>query len=452
MYFVQSNYGTKGNFEAVFREAGRLVHYWRNNDDPEVLPWYRGPTFGTNVASEPALLHSTFGNQGNFEVVVREGKRLRHYWRENDVAGYPWHKGALFGSSVSSAPAMIQSNYGNQGNFEVVVREGRKLRHYWRDNDAAGFPWHRGALFGSNAFHAPALIQSNFGYFGNFELVVPERSGTSMRLRHYWRDNDAGMTWHKGRLFGPRRVTSAPTLIQSNFGYYGNFEVVVRDQQRLCHYWRDNDANGYPWRLGVRFSDHISYAPSLIQGNFGLKGNFELLTRRGKCWVHYWRDNQASGYPWSDEIHLHAVAPLGSDPTPAKRSQFVGYFPRLRSWKVTAPATGAYNCIAWSVGVTSQWIWPGNTVAVFDQFYGSYGWTPSASGRREYKKRKVALWADSSGCTHGSPVTYDCEWNESKCGGLERIMHDKYQMQGGAYGDIIKYYEKADPGANLDLA
>ena len=79
----------------------------------------------------------------------------------------------------------------------------------------------------------------------------------------------------------------------------------------------------------------------------------------------------------------------------------------------------------------------------------------SSSGAREYKKRKVALWAmnsDPNDCQHGSRETVDCDWHESKCGGLERIVHDKRQMEGGDYGVIIKYYEKADPNANLDLA
>ncbi len=53
---------------------------------------------------------------------------------------------------------------------------------------------------------------------------------------------------------------------------------------------------------------------------------------------------------------------------------------------------------------------------------------------------------------HMALATYDCDWHESKCGMFERIMHDKFQMQGGKYGNIIKYYEKYDPNANLDLA
>ncbi|MDJ0631129.1 MAG: hypothetical protein QNJ44_22925 [Rhodobacter sp.] len=450
MALLQSNFGTKGNFEAVVKEGGQLVHYWRDNDDRGVFPWYRSVAFASDADSEPAFLQGNFGIRGNFEVVAREGSKLRHYWRNNDAPGFPWHKGALFGGNVSSAPALIQSNYGATGNFEIVVREGSKLRHYWRNNDAPGFPWHKGALFGDNVSSAPALLQSNYGYIGNFELVVREGS----KLRHYWRNNDApGYPWNKGELFGSG-VSSAPALIQSNFGHYGNFEVMVREGDKLRHYWRDNQATGYPWHQSALCSDHINSDPSLIQGNFGRKGNFELLVMRGDCLTHFWRDNQATGYPWH-EVYFHSVPPIGAPPTAQQRNKFVGAFPNLRNFHVTAPSSGQYNCISWSVGVTTDWLWPGYTVADFDAFYASYGWTPTSNGTREFKKRKVALWAmngDPNDCTHGSRETIDCDWHESKCGGWERIVHDKRQMEDGAYGVIIKYYQKADPSANLDLA
>src|SRR5581483_12094904 len=51
------------------------------------------------------MIQSTYGKQGNFEIVIPKGERLVHYWRDNDAAGFP----------------------------------------DWRDNDAAGFPWHAGS-------------------------------------------------------------------------------------------------------------------------------------------------------------------------------------------------------------------------------------------------------------------------------------------------------------------
>jgi hypothetical protein len=151
---------------------------------------------------------------------------------------------------------------------------------------------------------------------------------------------------------------------------------------------------------------------------------------------------------------LGSKPPKGDPPTAEQKTRFLGWFPNLKTWSVTGLAAGLYNCISWSVGVTDDWLWPGNTVQDFDAFYASYGWTVSSSCGREYKKRKVALYAhnsDPNDCTHGSRETHDCGWHESKCGSAERIMHIKTEMEGGVYGDIIRCYEKQDGQSNLDL-
>ena len=54
-------------------------------------------------------------------------------------------------------------------------------------------------------------------------------------------------------------------------------------------------------------------------------------------------------------------------------------FPRLGDeYEVLAPASPTYNCIGWSVGDTSAWVWPnqGNQpvhLGDFDALYGFYG-------------------------------------------------------------------------------
>ena len=292
---IQGSFGNVGNFEFVGKEGRRLRHYWRSNDNPK-RPWNRGPEFGSNVRSAPALLQSSFGDVGNFEILTREGDALSHYWRSNDDPKQPWSKSSLVGKNVSSAPAFIQSTFGDRGNFEVVVREGDKLRHYWRSNDQNGLPWNRGALFGDNVRSAPALIQSTFGDRGTFEVVVREGS----RLRHYWRSNDRpNLPWNQGPLFG-RDVDSAPAFIQGSFGGNGNFEVVVKEGERLRHYWRNNADGSFPWNRGPLFGDNVRSAPTLIQSTFGNNGNFEIVVREGDGFRHYWRNNDDPTLPWKN--------------------------------------------------------------------------------------------------------------------------------------------------------
>lgn len=146
--------------------------------------------------------------------------------------------------------------------------------------------------------------------------------------------------------------------------------------------------------------------------------------------------------------------PEGNPPTASQELTIKNDFPNLQTWSVTGASTTSYNCIAWSVGITNQWIWPGNTVADFDAFYASHGWSVANNCNREYKKRKVALYANNSDpndCTHSSRETHDCGWDESKLGSLERIMHIRDELEGGYYGTVIRWYEKRDDNANVDL-
>jgi hypothetical protein len=66
---------------------------------------------------------------------------------------------------------------------------------------------------------------------------------------------------------------------------------------------------------------------------------------------------------------------------------------------VTDEATQRYNCLAWTLGITTSWIWPWGdrdaTKAEFDSFYLGQGFSPSGSGE------VAALGIDSRSMTHG---------------------------------------------------
>jgi hypothetical protein len=88
------------------------------------------------------------------------------------------------------------------------------------------------------------LIQSNFGKVGNFEVLVATERG----LEHWYRDNDAAnadTAWAQGNngkpILGPG-IAGFPALIQSNFDIKGNFEVLINTTSGLEHWYRDNDA------------------------------------------------------------------------------------------------------------------------------------------------------------------------------------------------------------------
>lgn len=135
--FIQSSLGNPGNFEAVVYQVGnKLVHYYRDNSNPEMLNWI-GPTaiISHNASSSGAIIQSDLGkpgNPGNFEVLVLEGNKVVHYYRDN--SNYQWvGPTATVSDQATGAPAFIQSDFAgsseSSGNFEAVILEGNNLFH-----------------------------------------------------------------------------------------------------------------------------------------------------------------------------------------------------------------------------------------------------------------------------------------------------------------------------------
>lgn len=262
---IQSNFSDPGNLEAIVRMSQRIADARGDTlgfffMDHASLKW-SGPyaiivdgEYITGVTGNPALIESTLGkDSNNFEMLVPRGNRLVHYFRDNGVAGSPWHSGgelpmpAAGGGAVPLSPtsvALLQSNFNDPGNLEAIVRftpsfdtgTGDSLAFYFRD--AKTLQWSGPDFFKADGqpitgvTGRPAFIQGAFGQRGNFELLVPQGN----RTVHYFRDNDSGLVWHKGGELpipvggqGAIALNAVEaTLIQSNFNSPGNLEAIVR--------------------------------------------------------------------------------------------------------------------------------------------------------------------------------------------------------------------------------
>ncbi|WP_346293853.1 M12 family metallopeptidase [Sphaerothrix gracilis] len=281
-FFVQSDFGTRGNFEVVTGASGNgIVHYYRDNDASGV-PWHSGTTHFSDLGNvnDVSLIQGNFGN--NLEIVARCGNQLVHCYREG---GSNWQKGPTFATNAGGTPGFIQGRYGTRGNFEVVApASGNGIVHYYRDNDASGVPWHNGGTHLTNLGDVDdvSLIQGNFG--NNLEIVA--RCGN--QLVHCYREE--GSNWQKGPTFATN-AGGTPGFIQGRYGTRGNFEVVApASGNGIVHYYRDNDASGVPWHNGGTHLTNLGDVDdvSLIQGNFG--NNLEIVARCGNQLVHCYRD------------------------------------------------------------------------------------------------------------------------------------------------------------------
>lgn len=130
----------------------------------------------------------------------------------------------------------------------------------------------------------------------------------------------------------------------------------------------------------------------------------------------------------------------------------------------SAPSSGYYNCISWSGGITSSWVWPPSSystyncsgsygdITCFDNFYGNTparypgAYTYTRSGATS-SNAMVDVWKLNTSYTHGSvrkpgnnhPHGYD--W-ESKPGGLTRTFHPRNALANPTwgYGIVTDYY------------
>ena len=253
------------------------------------------------------LVDTNIGVTGNLEMVVpgpRSG--VVNYRRSRDASDDSWDEPIIIGETwgrVDSAN-LIQSDVGNQGNLELVIRAGARLGYSWRD-PAPDAQWQEVSWFADGVTGNPSFIQSDYGQAGNFELVVPCLSGGVV---HCWRNNDdPARSWIEGDIFAlDLGRVDAVALIQSALGQGGNLEVIVRAGSELAHYWRS--PRGELWHGPKFFFSGAAGIPGFIQGNGAGPGNFELLTPVQDGGIaHLSRDNHSASRPWKISSYIDRV-------------------------------------------------------------------------------------------------------------------------------------------------
>jgi hypothetical protein len=158
----------------------------------------------------------------------------------------------------------------------------------------------------------PSLIQAlpgTYGTKGNYELVVPLKSGG---IGHFLRNNDdPSLPWSGPVVFATDQgPVSAVSLIQSNFSTQlmktgtqgpGNLAVVANIGGQLDYFFRDDVA--LTWSSATPITSGVSGVPAFVQaipGSYGIKGNYELVTPLATGGMaHFFRNNDDPASPWS---------------------------------------------------------------------------------------------------------------------------------------------------------
>jgi M6 family metalloprotease-like protein len=325
---IVSTWGQRGNFELLVAINGKLAHFWRDNN-LLATPWH-GPVPvtsssipSTSAPAQQALIHaspaaisliqSNFRSPGDLEAVVRMHPSIGSDFLALVVrTDTGWHgpTGIMLAGNlinkVTANPALVQSTFGSQGNFEMLVGSGTQLLHYWRNNDAIGRPWN--GPFSVHDWKAATVPGSPVASIsqqpiyisllqirgGDLAAVVVLETLTGERSIHYVERN--GATWTTSPVKGDDGKTitgimGGPSMIQSYYGQRGNYEMLVPMGKRVVHYWRDNDAAGRPWHGPYTALDYSSatsgtaiisafpQAVALVQSAMSPMGSLEAVVR-----------------------------------------------------------------------------------------------------------------------------------------------------------------------------
>lgn len=118
---------------------------------------------------------------------------------------------------------------------------------------------------------------------------------------------------------------------------------------------------------------------------------------------------------------------------------------------VSDEPTRQYNCLAWSLGISTTWLWPWGqrnaTKTEFDELYASFGFLPASTGTI------AAFGFDLDNMTHACVCGpgHGPRW-ESKCGAWIRLQHGLTEMEGGVlYGSVLGFYNKAEETERLTM-
>jgi hypothetical protein len=233
---------------------------------------------------------------------------------------------------------------------------------------------------------------------------------------------------------------STLSFMESRFGR--DFSAVrVHDNAQADALAQGVNARAFTLGQDLFFA-RSQYQPETMQGRHLIAHELAHVVQQGKVEPTIMRTIDCSRFS-------------GSRPPSTDEARFLTEdFPRLRpeDFCVTAERTSSYNCYAFSVGITNQFIDEsiidtqyGNrdgtlTFADLNEFYNAYGLVPTdvdgevvvfGNGRMPQHAAKRTPFLSG-----GRPVY------ESKLGQEERIAHFIDELEGGLYGNIQRGYAR----------
>lgn len=274
--FIHTPYTAAGDFELLMADTKGVVHTLKRHNDTAGKPWTLSSQQGLGSnGSITGVAQIYSSNHRHVEAVVVDGGAVKAYFRD-DRLGWTQLKDVGL-KDAQGIPGLVQASLDGLLQFELIVglRSGG-MAHYFRD-ERNGPAWKLRATFGSGQVGGVSLLQSNFiGANGRAKLAAAVWVDTRLEFWEF-----AEGAWSRTAIVAASGISGAPALLQSNFGQKGNFELVAPlAAGGLGTWWRNNDLATLPWNAFSRVGTGAYRAAAMLQGYDGAKGNFELVALR----------------------------------------------------------------------------------------------------------------------------------------------------------------------------
>jgi hypothetical protein len=295
----QSNLSNGLELVTAVRPAG-LVNCWSGakiDQQRWTTPHLFGRQFGT--AEAVTLTQSDFGAQGNLEVIARYDDHLMLYWREfwrppTQRWGEPLTlevNGAPL-TGVSGVPALVQVRPGHGGDFLLVSpRKAGGLGVYHRDNSQPP-PlklWSAlKPLGGREPFTAVAMTRSAPDVID----LVAQGNHRLLATRY-----DHGQWTSLVQVATTRGPVAAGRANLALTRSARGLELVVPDQHGgLALYWRSGQAFGRLWQGPVRMGQAAGLFDGVAVAAASSSRRIDIVARQQESLQHFFRT--AGGDPW----------------------------------------------------------------------------------------------------------------------------------------------------------
>lgn len=173
--------------------------------------------------------------------------------------------------------------------------------------------------------------------------------------------------------------------------------------------------------------------------------------------VSIWFKGQADGNTaWDSSFGKNYTFDVGTardDADPSWKAEMLRSksFPNLQAEDFVGigPSSQKYNCIAWTLGIRDEWVWPGTRIEDFDKLYAQQGYKPmdSLDLSHDPNMEKVVIYGLPPRTGNGPiEVTHGARMDEqgrftSKIGTQPLIRHNSADdLTGPSYGQPVRVY------------